>query len=93
MVSQWGMSERLGPLSFGRREEQVFLGKELVMHKDYSEKTAEEIDLEVRRIVEECYERAKAILKENASKVQKLVEVLLERESLSGEELNQILEG
>ncbi len=93
MVSQWGMSERLGPLSFGRREEQVFLGKELVMHKDYSEKTAEEIDLEVRRIVEECYERAKAILKENAPKVQKLVEILLERESLSGEELDQILEG
>jgi len=93
MVSQWGMSERLGPLSFGRKEEQVFLGKELVMHKDYSEKTAEEIDLEVRRIVEECYERAKSILKENAPRVQKLVEVLLEKESLSGEELNQILEG
>jgi cell division protease FtsH len=93
MVSQWGMSERLGPLSFGRREEQVFLGKELVMHKDYSEKTAEEIDQEVKRIVEECYERAKKILQENAPKVEKLVQILLEKESLSGEELNQILEG
>jgi cell division protease FtsH len=93
MVSQWGMSERLGPLSFGRREEQVFLGKELVMHKDYSEKTAQEIDEEVKRIVEECYERAKKILQENAPKVEKLVQILLEKESLSGEELNQILEG
>ncbi len=91
MVCEWGMSEKLGPLAFGRREEQVFLGKELVMHKDYSERTAQEIDEEVKRIVSECYERAKGILKENMDKLHHLAQALLERESISGEELDRIL--
>ncbi|RLA84728.1 MAG: cell division protein FtsH [Deltaproteobacteria bacterium] len=92
MVCEWGMSEKLGPLAFGRREEQVFLGKELVMHKDYSERTAQEIDEEVKRIVSECYERAKGILKENMQRLHRLAQALLERESISGEELDRILE-
>ncbi len=91
MVCEWGMSEKLGPLAFGRREEQVFLGKELVMHKDYSEKTAQEIDEEVRRIVTECYERAKRLIEENLDALHRLAQALLERESLTGDEVEEIL--
>jgi len=91
MVCEWGMSERLGPLSFGRREEQVFLGKELVMHKDYSEKTAQEIDEEVRRIVNECYERAKGLIEQNIEVLHRLAGALLERESLTGDEIEEVL--
>ncbi len=91
MVCEWGMSEKLGPLAFGRREEQVFLGKELVMHKDYSEKTAQEIDEEVRRIVTECYERAKGLIEENLDALHRLAQALLERESLTGDEVEEIL--
>jgi len=91
MVCEWGMSERLGPLSFGRREEQVFLGKELVMHKDYSEKTAQEIDEEVRRIVNECYERAKGLIEQNIEALHRLAGALLERESLTGDEIEEVL--
>ncbi len=86
------MSEKLGPMTFGKREEQIFLGKELATHKDYSEKTALEIDREIRRIVENCYSRAEILLKENEYRLDRLANALLERESLNAKEIDEILE-
>lgn len=91
MVCEWGMSEKLGPLTFGKREEQIFLGKELTRHKDYSEKTAEEIDDEIRTIVADRYDYAKQLLLGNKPILIKLAEALLERETLSGAEINKIV--
>jgi len=93
MVTQWGMSERLGPLTFGKREEQIFLGKELAKHKDYSEKTAEEIDSEVKRIVTEQYEYAKDLIRKNRKLLDALVNLLLEKETVDGAEIDRLIEG
>ncbi len=93
MVCEWGMSERLGPLTFGKKNEEIFLGREIATHRDFSEDTAKVIDLEVRRIVEEAEERAIKILKDNLSGLYKLSETLLEREVLDGHEIDQILNG
>jgi cell division protease FtsH len=92
MVCEWGMSEKLGPLTFGKREEQIFLGKELTRHKDYSEKTAEEIDDEIRTIVADRYDYAKQLLLDNKPILIKLAEGLLERETLNSAEINKIVE-
>lgn len=93
MVTEWGMSEKLGPLSFGKREEQVFLGREIARHQEYSEATAIEIDNEVRRIVTECYERARNLLGKNQDALHRIAEALLERENLNGEELDILMAG
>ncbi len=93
MVCEWGMSERLGPLSFGKRGEEVFLGRDFVLHKDYSEETARKIDKEVETIVRECYERAKNIIKDNLDKLHKLAGALLEKEVLDGKDIDKILFG
>jgi cell division protease FtsH len=93
MVCEWGMSEKLGPLSFGKREEQIFLGRELQQHKDYSEETARQIDSEVRRFVMEGYEKAHKILAENRQKLDDVSAALLERETLTGEEFDALMEG
>jgi cell division protease FtsH len=93
MVTQWGMSEQLGPISFGEREEQIFLGREIQQHQDYSEKTAEDIDDEVKRIITECYDRAKKILEDNLSILHLMAEALLERETLDREEIQLLLKG
>ncbi|RME68096.1 MAG: cell division protein FtsH, partial [Nitrospirae bacterium] len=92
MVCEWGMSERLGPLTYGKREEHIFLGREIARHKDYSEHTAEEIDKEVRRFVEEAYRDAKTLLQENFDMLKALAERLLEKETLDGEEIDHIIE-
>jgi cell division protease FtsH len=92
MVCEWGMSEKMGPLTFGKREEQIFLGREIAQHKDYSEETAIEIDREVRRIVEEALTKAESLLKDNEYKLDKLAEALLERESLNAQEIEEIIE-
>jgi cell division protease FtsH len=92
MVCEWGMSEKMGPLTFGKREEQIFLGREIARHKDYSEETAIEIDREVRRIVEECLNRAESLLKENEYKLDGLAKALLEKESLNAQEIESLLE-
>jgi len=93
MVCEWGMSEKLGPLTFGKREEQIFLGKEIMKHKDYSEKTAEDIDREVTRIVTERYGYAKRLLTENKPLLIKLANALLERETLDASQIDAIIEG
>ena len=93
MVTEWGMSDKLGPLSFGKREEQVFLGREITRHQEYSEATAIEIDNEVRRIVTECYDRAKKLLSENLDSLHRIAAALLERENLAGEDLDILMVG
>lgn len=92
MVCEWGMSEKLGPLTFGRREEQIFLGKELTRQKDYSEKIAAEIDDEVKTIVADRYDYAKQLLIDNKPILIKLAEALLERETLNAADINKIVE-
>jgi cell division protease FtsH len=91
MVCQWGMSSEMGPLSFGKKEEQIFLGREFATHKDYSEETAEKIDKEVTKIVTGNYQKAKNILSENIDILHKLANALLEKESLNSEELDEII--
>ena len=93
MVCEWGMSEKLGPLTFGKREEQIFLGREIAKHKDYSEETAVEIDQEVRRIVNEAYERAKGLLESNREALVRLAEELLTREVLDSDQIKTLVEG
>jgi cell division protease FtsH len=93
MVCEWGMSDSMGPLSFGKKEEQIFLGRELSQHQDYSEETARKIDSEVKRIVTDNYERAKKILRDNLDVLHKLGNALLERESLDGHQIDIIVTG
>ena len=92
MVCEWGMSG-LGPLTFGKKEEQIFLGRELAQHRDFSEETARQIDAEVRRFVNDGYDNAKKLIEENKDKLAKIAEALLEREVLDASELKLILEG
>ncbi len=93
MVCNWGMSEKLGPLTFGKKEEQIFLGKEISTHKDFSESTAVDIDNEIRRIVIDAYNRAKKILSDNVNLLHAIAESLLEYESLGGEDVDKIIRG
>ena len=91
MVCNWGMSEKLGPLTFGKKEEHIFLGKELATARDYSEKTAQDIDDEVKRIVIEAQKRAEQLLSENIETLHRLAAVLLEKESLDGDQIDKII--
>jgi cell division protease FtsH len=93
MVCEWGMSEKLGPLTFGKREEHIFLGREFARQQDYSEDTAVQIDNEVKRIVIDCAARARRILEEKLAKLHGLAQALLEHESLDGEEIARLLAG
>lgn len=91
MVTRYGMSEKLGHLTFGRPHEQIFLGRDITEEKDYSEETARVIDQEVRKIVDECYARARELLKKNKKKLSLLAETLLEREVMDGEEVAKLV--
>lgn len=91
MVCEWGMSDRLGPLSYGKNEEHIFLGKEIARHRDFSEKTAQEIDEELRNIIHGCFKRAKEILSTNIETLHKIANTLLEKESLDGQEIDNII--
>jgi len=91
MVCEWGMSEKMGPLTFGKQNEQVFLGREMGSQRDFSDQIAMEIDQEVRRLVTENYERAKRLLTENMASLKRLAEALLEKEVLDGSDIDHIL--
>jgi cell division protease FtsH len=93
MVCEWGMSENLGPLTFGKKEEQIFLGREITQHRDYSEDTAVKIDQEVNSIVMENYNQVKKLLTDNLATLHRLAENLLERESLDTEDIDKIVNG
>jgi cell division protease FtsH len=91
MVCEWGMSDEMGPLSYGKKEEQIFLGREFATHKDYSEETAQRIDKEITRIVSECYEKAKQLLSDHISILDGLAAELLEKEVLNSVEIDKII--
>jgi cell division protease FtsH len=93
MVCEWGMSEAMGPLTFGKKEEQIFLGREIAQHQDYSEDTALHIDREVKRFVTENYERARTILTEYKASLERVAQELLVREVLDGEQVRRIVGG
>lgn len=93
MVCEWGMSAKVGPLAWGKKEEAIFLGREIAQHQDYSEQTAVEIDREVKRIVMECYDRAKKLILDNKVTCERLAKALLEYEVLDAEEINAVIEG
>jgi cell division protease FtsH len=92
MVCQWGMSERLGPIAFGRKDEEIFLGRDFTQRVEYSERTAIEIDQEVRRLLLDAYERARTLLRRNLEALHKIAEALLEREVLDGVEIDAIIQ-
>jgi cell division protease FtsH len=92
MVCEWGMSQ-LGPLSFGKKEEQIFLGREIAQHRDYSEDTAIKIDEQVRKIIGDAYDRARRIIEERSDALARIAEALLEREVVDGDEIRQLIDG
>jgi cell division protease FtsH len=92
MVCEWGMSD-LGPLAYGKKEEAIFLGREIAQHRDFSEGTAVLIDKEVKRIVNGAYEKARSILTTNRDTVERIAQSLLEREVLDAIEVKLIIEG
>jgi len=92
MVCEWGMSD-LGPLSFGKKEEQIFLGREIAQHRDYSEETAIKIDGQVRTLVDTAYNRAKQTIEDNSDALVRIAEALLEREVLDGAEVTRLIAG
>jgi len=92
MVTEWGMSEKLGPLTFGKKDEHIFLGKEIARHKDYSEKTAIDIDEAIKKIVIEAYDTSKKLVTENLDLLEALAKSLLEKETLDGAEIDALIQ-
>nr|MBP6673539.1 AAA family ATPase [Bacteroidota bacterium] len=93
MVCEWGMSEKMGPLTYGAKEEELFLGREVTKHRDYSEETGKSIDEEVKKIINSAEKRAIEILSSNIDKLHMLSNILLEREILDSEEIDKVLRG
>ncbi|HHY80734.1 MAG TPA: ATP-dependent zinc metalloprotease FtsH, partial [Thermoanaerobacter sp.] len=93
MVTEYGMSERLGPMTFGTRSEEVFLGRDLGRTRNYSEEVAAEIDREIKRIIEEAYKRAETLLKDNMDKLHRVAKALIEKEKLNAEEFEKVFHG
>jgi cell division protease FtsH len=92
MVCEYGMS-RLGPLTFGKKEEQIFLGREIAQHRDFSEETARQIDLEVRRLIDQAYQAAHSVLDAHKDAMHRIAAALLERETIDAEEVKMLVEG
>ena len=93
MVCEWGMSQRIGPITWGKKEQEIFLGREFATHRDFSEQTAQAIDREIRSLVEGANRRATALLKKNLDTLHALARALLENESLDGEAVDRIIKG
>jgi cell division protease FtsH len=91
MVRSWGMSDAIGPLSYEQHEEQIFLGREISQHRDYSEETAKKIDSEINSLITKSYEKAENILKENIDILHALTDLLLEKETVMGKELDELI--
>lgn len=91
MVRSWGMSKELGLLSYSKNEEQIFLGREISQHRDYSEETAKKIDAEIKKLIDQSYKRSKKILNDNVDILHKLADLLLEKETVLGKELDELI--
>jgi cell division protease FtsH len=93
MVVRWGMSDLMGTRVYGENESEVFLGRDVTTHKNLSNSTAEMVDKEIRRIIDEQYARARKIIEDNRDKVEKMAKALLEWETIDAEQINDIMEG
>ena len=93
MVTQWGMSDKLGPMVYGENEGEVFLGRSITTHKNVSEATMQQVDAEIRRIVDEQYKLARRLIEENRDKIEKMAKALLEWETIDADQINDIMEG
>ena len=93
MVTQWGMSDVLGPMVYGENEGEVFLGRSVTTHKNMSEKTMQTVDAEVRRIVDEQYAIARKLIEENKDKIEAMTQALLEWETIDSDQINDIMDG
>jgi len=93
MVTQWGMSDKLGPMVYGENEGEVFLGRSVTTHKNVSEATMQQVDAEIRRIIDEQYKLARKLIEDNHDKVEKMATALLEWETLDADQINDIMEG
>ena len=93
MVTQWGMSERLGPMVYGENEGEVFLGRSITTHKNVSEATMQQVDGEIRRIIDERYGLARKLLEDNRDKVEAMAHALLEWETIDADQINDIMSG
>ncbi len=91
MVCEWGMSDELGPLTYGKKEEQIFLGREIAQHRDFSEETARQIDLAVKEIILEASDKVTVMLEENTDILKRMADDLLEKETIVLEDIEQIL--
>jgi cell division protease FtsH len=91
MVCDFGMSDSLGPLSFGKKEEQIFLGREISQHRDYSEETAQKIDAEVLNIVTAAYQRTSQLIRNNIEALHLMAKTLLEKETLDAKDIDAIM--
>lgn len=92
MITQWGMSENLGPITFGRKQEQVFLGRDIAQDRNYSEEVACAIDKEVRQLIEDAYAKTEEMLQTNMDKLHLIANALMEKETLEANELEQLLQ-
>ena len=93
MVTEWGMSEALGPMVYGENDGEVFLGRSITTHKNVSEATMQQVDAEIRRIIDQQYALARRLLEENRDKVEVMAKALLEWETLDAEQINDIMAG
>ena len=91
MITQYGMSEELGPLTFGRRQEQVFLGRDISQERNYSEAIAYSIDKEARRMIDEAYSKARTMLENNMDRLHAVAKALMDKETLEAEEFAQLI--
>ena len=91
MICEYGMNEKLGPLSFGKKEEEIFLGREIAQHRDYSEETAQKIDQEVNNLIDVSYKKTHKIISNNLTILNNLAKALLEKETLNGSEIDEIV--
>jgi cell division protease FtsH len=92
MICDYGMSDELGPVTFGKKEEQIFLGREIAQHRDYSEQTAQKIDEEVRSIVTGSYKKAFQLIKDNLDTIHRMASDLLEKETLDTNDIDKIMD-
>jgi cell division protease FtsH len=93
MVTEWGMSDALGPMVYGENEGEVFLGRSVTTHKNMSEATMQKVDAELRRIIDQQYQVARKIIEDNRAKVEKMAKTLLDWETMDSEQLKDIMEG
>jgi cell division protease FtsH len=93
MVCEWGMSEELGPIAYGKKDQEIFLGREIAQHRDYSDETARKIDAEVNKVIETQFSRAYKLLEKNLDKLEALTLAVIEHELLDGDEIDRVLAG